>query len=343
MPQGIRLWKVQNADLEEIKESKLNIEERIESWIEQDITIISDELLVIGRQVQTAFTGAIDIVCIDQNGDIIILELKRDKTPREVTAQILEYAAWIKDLSNEKITEIADDYFKRNGKSNLEEQFNKKFNIELPNILNEQHKMLIVASEMDSRSERIINYLSDTYGVSINAATFQYFQDKEGNELIGRVFLIEPTEVDYRTKTMTPSRRKSNLSVQELQEIARNNGTEELFLKLVNGLRVPEYFDRQSTTLSTVCYIGMQDGHQKTMVHIGSGESSSDKGLFFQIYIERFAEYFHVEKEIILQYLPSTFKEDTYQDLRRLAGYFKNNDEIERFLQGLADSKINKE
>lgn len=44
---------------------------------------------------------------------------------------------------------------------------------ELPEVLNEQHKMLIVASEIDDSSERIINYLSDTYGVSINAVTFQ--------------------------------------------------------------------------------------------------------------------------------------------------------------------------
>ncbi|MEM2292473.1 MAG: hypothetical protein QXX41_04285 [Nitrososphaerota archaeon] len=53
--------------------------------------MISDDLLVIGRQVKTAFEKYIDLLCIKRDGDLVIVELKKDKAPREVIAQILEY------------------------------------------------------------------------------------------------------------------------------------------------------------------------------------------------------------------------------------------------------------
>lgn len=111
MSQDIKIWGVIDKDcLKEINKTKLNLEERIEKWLENDISMLSNDLLVIGRQIETDFGGIIDLLCVDHSGDIVIVELKRDKTPREITAQILDYASWVKDLSNEKIVEIADRY-----------------------------------------------------------------------------------------------------------------------------------------------------------------------------------------------------------------------------------------
>ena len=166
MPQVIKIWEIDETNnLNEIKKSKLDLEERIENWLESDISVISNDLLVIGRQVETDFGGIIDLLCIDYNGDLIIIELKRNKTPRDVTAQILDYASWVNDLSNEKVNEIASRYSKETAP--LEEAFKKKFNLDLPDILNEHHKMLIVGSEIDSSTERIINYLSDSMALAL--------------------------------------------------------------------------------------------------------------------------------------------------------------------------------
>ena len=173
MPQDVKVWEIIDRDtLKEIHKSKLDLEERLESWLEKDISIVSNDLLVIGRQVETDFGGIIDLLCVDYNGDIVIVELKRDKTPREVTAQTVDYASWVKDLSNEKITEIANRYLRENGP--FEEAFKTKFGTEIPEILNDHHKMLVVASEIDSSSERIIKYLSDSYGVVCYLVIFSF-------------------------------------------------------------------------------------------------------------------------------------------------------------------------
>ena len=94
MPKEIRVWKIlERKNLKEIQKGKLDLEERIEDWLEQDISIISDDLLVMGRQIETDFGGIIDLLCLERNGDLVILELKRQRTPREITAQVLDYAS----------------------------------------------------------------------------------------------------------------------------------------------------------------------------------------------------------------------------------------------------------
>ena len=47
---------------------------------------------MIGRQVDTAFGGRIDLLTIGAGGALSIVEMKRHKTPRDIVAQVLDYA-----------------------------------------------------------------------------------------------------------------------------------------------------------------------------------------------------------------------------------------------------------
>ena len=109
MPQDIRLWEIGSDDgLCEIKPCALDQEARLENWLERDITLLSDDLLVIGRQVETDYGGIIDLLCLARGGDLVLVELKRGLTPREVTAQVLDYASWVKDLSHWLLPTLTD-------------------------------------------------------------------------------------------------------------------------------------------------------------------------------------------------------------------------------------------
>ena len=287
MSEEVRLWEILGGEnLREGKRTKLDLENRIEDWLASDISILSGDLMVVGRQVQTVFGGIIDLLCLDSQGDVTIVELKRDKTPREITAQTLDYASWVKDLSNEKLTEIANRYLRERGP--LEKAFVARFGIRLPEALNENHKMLIVASQVDSSSERIIQYLSDTYGVGINVATFGYFRNDNGQEFLARVFLIEPEQVEYKTQTISGSKRPPPLTYEELRELANHNGVGEMYATLVEGLR--NLFDQTGTTRSSIAFRG---NRQNTILSLIPGESSGSDGLRFQVYSTRLARIIH--------------------------------------------------
>lgn len=330
MAEDIRIWEITGGkSLNEIKKSKLDLESRLEEWIKEEISIVSHDLVIIGNQIETEYGGVIDLLCLDSRGDVVIIELKKDKTPRDITAQVLDYASWVKDLSNERITEIANAYLGEKGP--LENAFKEKFGEEIPEILNESHKMLVVASDIDSSTERIINYLSDTYGVGINAISFQYFKDESGKEYLARAFLIEPSEVDRKLS----SKRKPPLTLEQFKDSSDEKGIGELFDNIVKELT--DLFDYRSTTRSTVSWSGKMGKSMNTIFNILPNDSNKNEGLRFYVYIERLTEYLNTERKILTDYLPVNVEESrTWNvDSPAIFGYFKTLDEIKKFSEGL--------
>jgi len=193
---NMNLWKVDGNDLSEINTATLDKEERLENWITKDPSILGVDLLLIGRQVTSEYRGRIDLLAINSQGDLVIIELKRDRSPREVVAQVLDYASWIKKLVYNDINAIIKQYLNKS----LAEAFNEKFGTTIPENINVNHSMIIVASELDDSSERIVQYLSDDYNVNINAIFFNYFKSGS-DEIIGRAWLMDPEEVQERAES----------------------------------------------------------------------------------------------------------------------------------------------
>jgi hypothetical protein len=46
------------------------------------------------------------MLAIDAEGRLAIIELKRDRTPRDVVARVLEYGAWAATLGLQQVEEI---------------------------------------------------------------------------------------------------------------------------------------------------------------------------------------------------------------------------------------------
>ena len=196
MPLELGIWRI-DKPLTRIQVSSLDQEHRLEDFLNEDITIASPNWMVIGRQVYTDYGKYIDLLAIDKDGNLIVLELKKNRTPREVVAQLLDYASWIKNLKDDEIASIFDDYIKkyqpeRNGVS-LDEAFLECFKLKsMPEELNETHQLVIVASMLDDSTERIVNYLSEEHNVPINAILFRIFKDGE-REYLSNIWLIDPT------------------------------------------------------------------------------------------------------------------------------------------------------
>jgi len=76
---------------------------------------------------------------------------------------------------------------------------------------------MIVASSIDESTMRIVSYLSEYHGVGINYATFQYFKQTD-EELLARVFLIEPGQVERRSESGRTSKREPNLRLDDSEK-----------------------------------------------------------------------------------------------------------------------------
>src|SRR5665811_123087 len=96
----VGLWRADGSSLTRLSPSGIALESQLEDYIEADHTLLGERLLLIGRQVPTAHGGFIDLLAVDGDGVVRVIELKRDKTPRNVVAQILDYGSWVAELSH---------------------------------------------------------------------------------------------------------------------------------------------------------------------------------------------------------------------------------------------------
>jgi Endonuclease NucS C-terminal domain len=333
MPAEVRLWNVVGDSLSELQRTRLDLEERLEVWLERDISILSHDLLVVGRQVETAYGGFIDLLCIDRNGDTVIVELKRDKTPREITAQALDYGSWVNELSHETVSVLADRYLSSKG-TDLQQSFLARFGSNLPEVLNERHSILILSASIDPSSERIIKYLSSVHRVNINAVTFSYFRTEQ-SELLARVFLLEPVEVEQRSLRSGESKRQPNLTPDELVDASIRAGVDHLYRALERKLSEVLY---RRTTRSSLAFYGRFGGGYKAVFSLLPLDSSESSGLRFILYLHRLAEFLGVSADKVQASVPQSHEPWKYypsadQDASGLAGYFREQQDVERFLE----------
>ena len=340
MPQKIRMWEItpQNTP-SEISSNEINLEEQLEDWLASDISMLDPGLLVIGRQVRTSFGGELDLLCIDSRGDLVIVELKKGRTPRDVTAQTLDYASWVKGLSFEQITDISERYEKLN--CSLAEAFEAKFMEPLPDTLNQNHRSLIVAEAMDESTERIVRYLTDL-DVPINAATVQHFRTADGKGILAQVFLVEPEEI--ASKSQSTSKRQYNLTLRQIQETAVEAGVGHVYAHL--GEKARGIMPRGPIG-SSVSYRVTLDGRSVAAIIVHPRRSDVSNGLNFSMSGNRLVKRFGLSQEQLTAILPPSSGEsidtppwvgalpEERESWRGFSGFFRTAEEVDTFINGL--------
>ena len=69
-------------------------ERELEDAIVEDPTIVAEGLRIIGRQLRTS-TGPLDLLGVDEDGALVVIELKRDDVVRRYIAQALDYWSYV--------------------------------------------------------------------------------------------------------------------------------------------------------------------------------------------------------------------------------------------------------
>ena len=338
--QQIRLWEITpERKLTEIPARHSGLEEWLESWLASDISVVDPDLMVIGKQVVTGYHGKIDLLCIERTGDLVVVELKRGRTPREVTAQALDYASWVKDLTYDGVVTIADRYL--GGPGALEAAFRERFETDLPEQLNQGHRSLVVADSMDASTVRIVRYLAGL-GVPINVATVQHFQGEGGRELLAQVYLIEPEEV--RPGVQGSSARSAYRTVNQLQAMADENGIGEVYRRLRDGVR--GIFSANGYS-QTVGYIRrLEGGGVRTLMLVRAVPGDDEVGMGFTAHATRFERILNVGVEDLRASLPgnavkcdvsgwSGSSPDERESALGMEGHFHTVEEVDRFVEKL--------
>jgi hypothetical protein len=187
MPIRTALWKI-NSQPTQLAEAVLPSEKLLEDMIVAQPLLLSDAWMLIGRQERTGQGGIIDLLAIAPDCSLVLIELKRDRTPRDVVAQALDYASWVEALQADDIAAI---YRRFKAGQSLSDDFKARFGQLLDeDTLNQSHQIVIVAAQLDDSTERIVAYLNKR-DIAINVLCFQVFANG-ADQLLSRAWLLDP-------------------------------------------------------------------------------------------------------------------------------------------------------
>lgn len=106
----------QAARIEPVTFSELNMTENdIEEVLRNSIDMICDEeesMLIVGRQVRNEKNGRSDLIAVDNNGNIVLIEIKRDRKDIEHRKEAFEFQA-IRYAASYATIDKTDDLVKK--------------------------------------------------------------------------------------------------------------------------------------------------------------------------------------------------------------------------------------
>ncbi len=164
----------------------------LEGWLEYnpDGIVEDGKLLIIGRQIATNFGGFIDLVGIDRQGAVVVVELKRNRTPRDTLAQALEYASFAARLDMEQLEAILRSYL--NDESlNLAEHHRVYFELGPDEAIafNKDQRVVIVGQRVTQEIRQTASFLRSK-GFRVTCVEFTFFQAEGGTRLLSQEIVV---------------------------------------------------------------------------------------------------------------------------------------------------------
>lgn len=172
-----------------------NLETDLEDLLEQNPEYFFEQskILVIGRQITTNLHSFIDLLGLDKQGNTVVIELKRDKTPRDTIAQILEYASFVENLDFTQLDEIFRNYV---GEDITVDEYHREYfalGAEANVSFNKSIKLVIVAQTITPDIKQTAQFLRRK-GIEIYCIEFRYFTTASGERILSSDIIIGEEE-----------------------------------------------------------------------------------------------------------------------------------------------------
>jgi len=276
----IKSWQIVDGRLVPVEsslpESGRKEKDDLEQWIKSNPSVLGNDIAIIGEQVQTS-SGPMDFLGIDSSGNIVIIELKRDRLPREALVQAIDYASDVADWDLDRFREICKSYTNQA----FEDYFQQRFEgIPIEDLaINQAQRLLLVGFAVEEPLGRMIEWLSDKYSVGINAVVLNYLRTPKGDEILSRMAII-PEEVEKQKA----NKRKfiiemSNDPGTYDEATLEAKLTEYLSRNLWSSQRLRDYF------LPTLLEKGQvtRDQLRREFVRLKAAEDESQAGYFLSL------------------------------------------------------------
>jgi len=195
----------------------------IEKWIAEYPKILGEELLILTTEYDKfdKTNERLDLLAIDHEGTLVIIELKRDDSGKDVEMQAIKYAAYCSTTTFDEVIKIHKEYLEKQGSTkSIDEVRNIILNFiqdsEFEQI-NDRPRIIIVSNNyrpevtasvlwlrkfgIDIKCIRLIPYEIDCQTLGLEAVTIIPLPEAED-------FLIKSEQKDNQTNTLSVTQQE---------------------------------------------------------------------------------------------------------------------------------------
>ena len=189
----VKIWSVDGASNVEplAKKGQTDTEELLEETLVRNPDLLIPGLRLVGRQTPTE-GGPLDLLGVDEDGRLVVFELKRGTLSRDAVAQIIDYAS---DLDSKSDVELVEHITAHSGVGGIEniDDFEEWYaqNTEAEGLESlRPMRMFLIGLGADDRTERMVRFLAENSGMDISLLTFHGF-DYNGKTLLAKQVEVE--------------------------------------------------------------------------------------------------------------------------------------------------------
>lgn len=193
----IRVWSLSTtagqkptvAPIESIAETAT--EHLLEEALTGHPELLMPNLRLIGRQNETT-GGPLDLLGMDEDGRLVVFELKRGQLTRDAVAQAIDYASFLADLEADELCRHIEANAGKGGTEKIED-FSKWYQNQYQRPVADigPPRVVLVGLGADERSKRMVAFLAKS-DLDVSLITFHGF--RQG----GQTLLARQVEVQAR-------------------------------------------------------------------------------------------------------------------------------------------------
>lgn len=308
------------VSLEKKAFSALNLSERydLQEWIADNPSILGERLLIIQKEF-AGFSDTrerLDLLALDENGNLVIIENKLDDSGKDVVWQALKYVSYCATLTKAEICDIYQNYLSEGliAKDLIAEFFdNLDFESIRLNPNDGDQRIIFVAANFRKEVTSTVLWLRD-HGVDITCIKVSVYQD-DGKMYLDTEQILPIKDIgDYQIKLIA---KKQEDIISSGEEATRQKLIRKFWEKALPELRKKtglftnvspsaDHWLTGSSGYSGVAFnpIILKDKARAEM-YIDTGNADWNKRIFDRLYAEKEEYERKFGAEIDWQDLPS--------------------------------------
>jgi len=221
--------------------------QHLEKWIEKNPDLLGEELLIITNEYDKfdKTKERLDLLALDREGNVAVIELKRDDSSKNVDLQALKYAAYCSTLTLDDVTSIYKNYCDRNNHFISKEDAKKRILEFITDIdfeeINDNPRIILVSKEFRQEVTASVMWLRK-YGLDIKCiklTPYQFASDKIVIEVNTIIPIPEAEDYIIRTEQKEGQEGKMTVAREEYLNFF-NDITKRLSSRISSSLKEPQ-------------------------------------------------------------------------------------------------------